>query len=163
MTTKSLGDKLPSELLDHLEGLVSDLKTLQEVVLLDPLPANARVAALQHTDVRSMARAADTVVLENRAAAEFERSTVSSVSVVDDLPVFDNAVPVAQAAVAAVSRTPVRPPYKKTETLCAVHARYGREAYTCLTPESCKMHNVLRPRPPPKKPASGNGKAGGRQ
>ena len=159
---RGMGDRLPSEHLDHLYGLLPDVKALFEVLLLDYLPDNARVAALQHSDVRAMAKAADAVVLENRAAAAADRHvpSVNSVALLDgDLsdglpPPLDPVV----AALSSASRGP-RPPLKKTETLCAVHARWGKEAYTCRSPSTCKMHNILRP--PPQKPASGNGKAGG--
>ena len=160
--TRSMGDMLATELLDHLYGLLPDVKVLFEVILLDALPANARVAALQHSNVRAMARAADEVILENRAAAECVRPAVSSLSLLDgDLDSSDAfqqpLLPQAAPAVAAVSRGP-RPPFKKTETLCAVHNRYGKEAYKCMSPRSCRMHNIIKPRPASS--ASGNGKAG---
>ena len=72
--TRSLGDKLPSKLLDHMMGLLPDVKALFEVILLDALPDNARVAALQHTDVVAMAKEADAMVMENRASAEVDRA-----------------------------------------------------------------------------------------
>ena len=154
--TRSLGDKLPSELLDHLESLLPDVKVMFEVVLLDSLPVNARIAALQHSDVRSMARAADQVILESRAAAELGAplgvtSAVSAIALDDDL-----------AAVSAVSRPPRSTPRQRPDDLCYVHHRYGKEAYKCLAPTTCKMHNVTRPRPATSS-VSGNGKAGGRQ
>ena len=65
-----MGERLPSEYLDHLDGLLPDPKKLFEVYLLDALPPNARVAALQHSSIRDMARAADAVILESRAEAE---------------------------------------------------------------------------------------------
>ena len=68
--SRSLGDKLATEFLDHVKGLLPDVRTLFVVVLLDALPPNARVAALQHSSVEDMARAADSVILENRADAE---------------------------------------------------------------------------------------------
>ena len=125
--SRSLGDKLPSEFLDHLLGLLPDVKVLFEVILLDALPANARVAALPHTDVHAMARAADTVVLENRASAEVDRASAAiaavSVAPADEFPPSQlSPAAVALPAVAAVSRGS-RPPLKKTDTLCAVHAR----------------------------------------
>ena len=69
METKSLGDKLPSELADHLQALVPDISSLYEVALLDSLPSNARDAALQQTGLAAMAAAADQVALGNRALA----------------------------------------------------------------------------------------------
>ena len=151
-----MGDKLPSEFLDHLMSLLPDVKTFYEVALLDALPSNARVAALGHTDVRSMALAADAVVLENRASAEVERpvAAVMSASTHHDLELEPS--PSSSLSVAAVGRA-AKPAQKSS--LCSAHARWGKETYKCLAPSTCKMRSVIRPRPPPA--ASGNGKAGG--
>ena len=142
---------------------------------LDALPANARIAALQHEDVLAMAKAADAVVLENQAVAEAERNAVASInslSLLDrDLdglsPVPSPLVPLSPAPypeVSAVSKRDSRPPFKKTDTLCAVHARWGKEAFKCLQPGTCKMKRFTKPgpAPAPSPPASGNGGAGGR-
>ena len=159
--SRSVGDKLASEFLDHIVGLVPDIKTLHEVVLLDALPANARAAALQHSDLHAMARAADAVLLESRADAEAARSvptaTLNSLSLLDGDTDGDQSLPLTPTVAALGSR----PPYKKTSTLCAVHARWGKETWKCLTPATCKMSKVIAPKPPA--PAPGNGKAGGRQ
>ena len=153
---RSLGDKLPSEFLDHVMSILPDIKTFYEIALLDALPANARIAALGHTDVRDMALAADAVVLEARAAAEAERP-LAAVSAVSASPDSDqDSAPVPPHAVAAIGRS--NKPAQKS-SLCSAHARWGKETYKCLAPSSCKMKNVIRPRPSP--PASGNGKAGG--
>ena len=90
---RSMGDKLPSEFLDHLMSLLPDVKTFYEVALLDALPSNARVAALGHTDVRSMALAADAVVLENRASAEHDRPVAAVMSVSVPAVVEDDVLP----------------------------------------------------------------------
>ena len=168
MESRGMGDRLASEFLDHIIGLAPDIKILYEVALLDALPANARVAALQHTDIHAMARAADAVLLENRAAAESSRavgavtSAVHSVSLLDaDLDCGRTVPPPLTPTVAAVGRDR-RPPYKKTDSLCAVHARWGKEAWKCLTPSTCKMSKIICPKPSTPA-ASGNAKAGGRQ
>ena len=164
--TRVLGDRLATEFLDHIVALLPDVRTLYEVALLDALPANARVAALQHTDVYAMARAADAVLLENRAEAESPRALQASVNSLTllDGDLQHDVQPLAPT-VSAISRSQ-RPPLKKTDTLCAIHARYGKEAFKCQTPSTCRMKNVLAPRPPPPPPsssasASGNGPAGG--
>ena len=154
-----MGDKLPSEFLDHLMSLLPDVKTFYEIALLDALPANARVAALGHKDVRSMALAADAVVLENRASAEAERPAAAGdvMSVSSSQEVDRDVVPLPSPVVAAVGRN-VKPAQKSS--LCSAHARWGKETYKCLAPSTCKMRSVIRPRPQPSS-ASGNGKAGG--
>ena len=160
--THGMGDLLPSEFIDHLLGLLPNVKVLFEVMLLDALPANARVAALQHTDLHAMARAADAVVLENRAATSSDRSLpgINSLSLLDSALDGETAfqAPITPlpsvAAVAAGSSQSV----PRKSDLCQVHARYGKEAYKCAAPKTCKMRNVIRPRPPA--PVSGNAKAG---
>ena len=154
-----MGDKLPSEFLDHLMSLLPDVKTFYEVALLDALPPNARVAALGHTDVRSMALAADAVVLENRATAEVDRSPAASVmsAALSQEQPEDFLHP--HPAIAAVGRA-AKPAQKSS--LCVAHARWGKDTYKCAAPTTCKMRNVLRPRPSPStSSASGNGRAGG--
>ena len=116
------------------------------------------MAALQHTDLRAMARAADAVVLESRAVDGADRLVPS----VNSLSLLDSAVDGACAAplapvVAAVSAQ--RPPPKKSDGLCAAHARWGKETYKCQSPKTCKMRGVIAKRPAAT--ASGNGGAGG--
>ena len=142
-------------------GLLPDVMAFFEVNLLDALPDNARIAALNHTNVFDMARAADAVVIENRAAAESLSSpAINSLSLLDS-DVETRCPQPLEPCVAAVAAGRDRPPYKKTDTLCAVHARWGKEAYKCLS-RTCKMRHIIACPPPQSTPsASGNGKAGG--
>ena len=142
-------------------GLVPDIRTFYEVALLDALPDNARVAALQHTDLRAMARAADAVVLESRASDSADRlaPSVNSLSLLDS--VVDGAGATTLTPVVAAVNAAARHSLKKSNGLCAVHARWGKEDYTCQSPRTCKMRGVLAKRPSPTTPASGNGRAGG--
>ena len=165
---RDMGDKLPSEFLDHLMGLLPNVRTLFEVALLDALPANARVAALQHTDVFAMARAADAVVLENRAAEETNRTlspSVNAMSLLDSELDSSSEVPAplapSPASISAIAR---RPAPRKPSDLCSNHARWGKETFKCAAPRMCKMRNITIPRPSSSSsapPASGNGRAGG--
>ena len=161
---RSMGDMLPSEFLDHVMGLLPDVRTFYEVALLGALSPNARVAALQHSSVEAMAKAADAVVLESRAEAELPRA-VNAVSLLDDVSdcrsVPPPLTPSPAPAVAALRAHPSAQPRKE---LCANHARWGKKTYKCLTPSTCKMQHVIVPGPPsssPSAPASGNGRAGG--
>ena len=139
---RSLGDNKPSEILAHIRGLLPDPDVLFEVVLLDLLPPNARDAALQHSTLDAMAAAADLIVAEN--AVSVSTPVVAAVDGPSVVPQVD--------AVAASS-----------PDLCPVHARYGKAAYRCSSPSTCRMKNVIRQRPPPRaQPAQGNSKAGGR-
>ena len=149
---RSLGDNTPSEILAHIRGLMPDPDVMFEVVLLDLLPPNARDAALQHSTLDAMAAAADLIVAENAVAAN--NPSISSVDAVVD----------GGAVVAAAAATP---------DLCSTHARYGKAAYKCSSPATCRMKNIIRQRPsssrssasssaPASAAASGNSRAGGR-
>ena len=156
----SMGDRLPSEFLDHVLGLLPDVKSYFEIILLDALPPNARVAALQHTDLHAMARAADAVVMEDHAEAEAGASrasaAVSALSLLDDdLAGSQSIPPPITPTVAAVGRD-----QRSRGSLCASHARWGKKTYKCQAPSSCRMKNITIPKP--SQPAvQGNGKAGG--
>ena len=155
--SRSMGDKLPSEYLDYIMGLLPDVKTFYEIALLDALSPNARVAALQHSGVEAMARAADAVVLESRAEAELSRS-VSAISLFEDSSDSPSGPPPITPSVAAVSRPP-----RKSDTLCGQHARWGKKAYKCQAPSTCRMSKIISPKPASTTSATapGNGKAGG--
>ena len=166
---RALGDRLPTEFLDHVLGLLPEVRVLFEVILLDALPATARVAALQHSgsSLHVMARAADAVVLEARAEAAASAvrpsPSVNAVSLLDTD--CDTAVPPPLspmlAAVGRDRRSGQRP--KPETSVCANHVRFGKETYKCLSPSTCRMSHILKPKPPPPASASGNAKAGGRQ
>ena len=142
---RSLGDSTPSEILAHMRGLMPDPDVMFEVVLLDLLPPNARDAALQHSTLDAMAAAADLIVAENAVAAN--SPSISAVRAPDP------------DSVAAVSAPPV-------SDLCPTHAKYGKAAYRCTSPSTCRMKNIIRQRPTPpsssKSSASGNSRAGSR-
>ena len=139
-----MGDNTPSEILAHIRGLLPDVDVLYEVVLLDLLPPNARDAALQHSSLDSMAAAADLIVAENAVAASLP--AVSELAAPDS---SDDRV-VSVAAVAAPS----------SAGLCRVHARYGKAAYRCSSPSTCRMKNIIRQRPPAPSPASSSSSSG---
>ena len=120
------------------------------------------------------AGAADAVVLESRAT-DSDRSlpAISQLSLLDDdgdlgarQGVPPPMVPVPAPLVAAASRrgaAAVSPASRKSDNLCLNHARWGKETYRCLKPQSCRMRRVLRPKPPQQQEAPGNVPAGGRQ
>ena len=125
-----------------------------------------------------MARAADAVVLENKAA-ELDRlaPSVNQLSLLDDDLVGSSACPPPLAplqAVSAVSRSggavggavgggSSSSASKKPDNLCLNHARWGKDTYRCLKPSSCRMRRVVRPKPPQQQTPSGNAPAGSRQ
>ena len=98
---------------------------LFEAIFIDLLPANARDAAVKHDVLEDMAEAADKILTEAPAA-----SVVSSL----DCPT-DGA-----AGLAQVTHTPKKP---KDPSLCYVHNRYGRGAFRCASPRTCRMKDVI--------------------
>ena len=73
----SLGDMLPSDMLEHIYGLLPDPAVIYEVVFLDLLPPAARHAALQHSSLAAMAVAVDKIVLEGAPTAAVSAVTAS--------------------------------------------------------------------------------------
>ena len=59
---------MPSDMLEHIMGLLPDPAVIYEVVILDLLPPAARDAALQHSSLSAMAAAADKIVKEGSTA-----------------------------------------------------------------------------------------------
>ena len=151
----TLGDMMPSDMLEHIYGLLPDPSVIYEVIFLDLLPPAARHAALQHSSLPAMATAADKIVLEGASAS------VSAVTAAVDAVELGHDV----AAVSA-RRSPPRS-RSRPRFLCSSHARWGRNSFRCADPSSCHMKDLVRPRqdrPPPRRdqrPSPGNGQAGG--
>ena len=123
----SLGDMLPSDMLEHLYRLLLDPKVMYKVVFLDLLPPSAKDAALQHSSLADMATAADKIVCEGHTAARIS-AVESLMSLLDcDTP---TALPV--PTVVAV-RSAAKPPSIPT-FLCDVHMRWGKLAFRCSDP-----------------------------
>ena len=114
---------------------------LFEAIFIDLLPANARDAAVKHDLLEDMAEAADKVLAEAPLP-----SAVAAVSSQEE-----------DFGLAQVIRAQ-GDTKKKDPSLCYTHARYGRGAYKCYSPRSCRMKDVIA------KPPSAPGKANaGRQ
>ena len=153
---------MPSDMLEHIYGLLPDPKIIYEVIFLDLLPPPAKDAALQHSSLSAMAAAADKIVLEGSPA-----NTIRSVA---EVSAATASLDLDGAAVAAVSTQDRRQPSRARDArppralrfLCSNHARWGRNAYRCSDPSSCHMKDLIRPRqvPDAPRPAQGNGRAG---
>ena len=164
---ESLGDMTPSDMLEHIMGLLPDPAVIYEVVFLDLLPPAARDAALQHTSLRAMAAAADKIVREGSSApAVAPALTVSSVATsLDTMTLEPEVAAVSRPRPAASSsqRRPRQRSPRQPKFLCSTHARWGKNSFRCADPSSCHMKDLIRPRQeglPPSRP-SGNGRAGG--
>ena len=175
---ESLGDMMPSDMLEHILGLLPDPAIIYEVVFLDLLPPAARDAALQHTSLSVMAAAADKIVREGSSAPPAAPSNLSVSAVAaaaDDLHLHEDVSP----AVSAIDRRPPRQGQRRRPDarrrsprgprfLCDNHSCWGRDTFRCADPATCHMKDLIKPRPsgpsPPSSSSarpSGNGRAGG--
>ena len=138
----SLGDRTPTEMLFYMRSLLPGFpdSPLFEAIFIDLLPANARDAAVKHEKMEDMAEAADKVLAEAPVAS-------SVTAIVDE---FNTSTGLAQ--VARATSTPRKP---KDNSLCYNHARYGKGAYRCASPKTCRMKDIVT-KPATSSPASGN-------
>ena len=153
----SLGDMMPSDMLEHIYGLLPDPSVIYEVVFLDLLPPAARNATLQHSSLPAMAAAADKIVLEGSSVAPVP-SVAAVASAAASLAIEDVSAISSQRG----QRSRERPP-RALRFLCSAHARWGKNAHRCGDPSSCHMKDLIRPRqdqPLPPRAAPGNGRAG---
>ena len=137
----SLGDMSAVDFLEHMRSLQSgDPETkLFRHIFVHALPAHVRPIVSGETSLDAMAASVDLILRNNPAPAVI--SAVSDRG--DDLMV----------AAAYIPRDQL------TDGLCFIHLRHGRNAYSCACPDTCKMKQVIKKRPPPLK-ASGNAPAG---
>ena len=161
----SLGDMLPSDMLEHIYGLLPDPKIIYEVIFLDLLPPAARHAALQHSYLPAMATAADKIILEGATASPSVASVSELAAATASLAVEDiSAVTSGRSQQPSRGRDRDSRPPRALRFLCSNHARWGRNAHRCGDPATCHMKDLIRPRQeglPLSRPASGNGQAGG--
>ena len=144
----SLGDKTPSEMLFYMRSLLPGHpdNPLFEVIFIDLLPANARDAAVKFGTLEEMAKAADQILAEQPAPSAAIPLTSASVQALycdrDDQEVNALRFPPSGAR-----RLPPPNPKDKDGSLCFIHERYGREAFKCASPVTCRMRGITRPRP----------------
>ena len=128
---------------------------LFEAIFIDLLPANARDAAVKHELLEDMAETADKVMAEAPSTAAAVTAIGCHLHHEED---FD---------LSQVSRARARPPSSSSSTkktppkdtsLCYIHKNYGRAAFKCASPTTCKMRDVIAK---PSAAASGNVNAGG--
>ena len=123
---------LPSDMLEHIYGLLPDPAVIYEVVFLDLLPPAARNAALSHSSLADMAAAADKIVLEGSTGSP--STSVSQVSEATAALALDEVSAVTSRTRPSRGRD-ARPP-RALRFLCSTHARWGRNAFRCADPVS---------------------------
>ena len=123
----SLGDRTAVDLLEHMRSLQpGDAEgVLFRHIFMRSLPSHVTGIVSREANLDDMAKAADVVL---RSVPE--PSTPASASSADS-----------SFQVEAIRRDQL------VGGLCFVHSKYGREAYNCALPDSCRMKNVLHPRP----------------
>ena len=125
----SLGDRSAVDFLEYMRTLQApDPETkMFRCIFLRSLPSRVAAIVSNLPDLDAMAAAADVIlrsVPEQTSAADL----VTSAS--DD-------------SVAALAH----PRDAIVDGLCTIHQRYGREAFKCAAPNTCKMRKILKKRP----------------
>ena len=156
----------PSDMLEHIYGLLPDPAIIYEVVFLDLLPPAARDAALQQSSLPAMAAAADKIVREGSSvsqAAPALTSVAAIASSMDDLALDGDVAAVSSRRFIPRRRADDRPRSPRSRGprfLCANHVRWGKNTYQCTDPASCHMKDMLKTRPDAPPRSSGNARAG---
>ena len=136
----SLGDRSAVDFLGHMRSLQPGEAEngLFKYIFVKSLPKYVRGIVSHHESLDDMAAAADVIL---RTVPEHSTSSAPE-----------------ELLVAAASHHRDQ----LVGGLCFIHSRYGREAYNCALPETCRMKNITRPRPPRRgqQAPAGNGSAG---
>ena len=138
LNLNGLGDKKPSELLQHMHNLNVDLTTLFKAHFLAQLPSEVRriLALSEKTDIEDLAREADRIT---------EVTKLTNCSQVN--ATGDYRKPFGQHPVGGQNNQKVKTKSDQTWPLlpgmCKYHSRFGNRARNCLQP--CKFHTVSGP------------------
>ena len=124
----SLGNRTAVDFLEHMRSLQpGDAEHgLFRHIFMRSLPKHVTGIVSHHPTLDAMATAADV----------FRRAVPESASSVVPAQTFP---PAEEFHVDAVRRDQL------VNGLCFVLSRYGREAYSCALPESCRMNDIVRP------------------
>ena len=166
LNINGLGEKKPSELLQHMNNLNADPKTLFKALFLAQLPPEVRqiLALSDKTEIKDLAKEADRIM---------EVSQLSNNSQVNSTSGFRKS-----GGRNPDSRSGGRNPDSKWDQhpgyqhpgsksdqqwpllpgLCKYHSKFGVQARSCLPP--CKMHNISGTGKRPTFSGPGNGTPG---
>ena len=158
LNINGLGDKKPSELLQHILNLNADPKTLVKALFLAQLPPEVRqiLALSDKTDIKDLAKEADRIM---------EVSQLSNNSQVNSTSGFRNSGGRNPDSRSGGRNPGDQYPVSKSDQqwsllpgLCKYHSKFGVQARSCLPP--CKMHNISGTGKRPTFPVPGNGTPG---
>ena len=143
LNLNGLGDKKPSELLQHMRNLNVDPETLFKALFLAQLPSEVRriLASSKKTESEDLALQADRITEASRLTKEFQANAIGDFRM---LPGQHHAQNKNQRVNTKSDQTwPLLP------GLCKYHSRFGEHARSCLQP--CKFQTTSK---------TGNGQTG---
>jgi len=158
LNINGLGEKKPSELLQHMNNLNADPKTLFKALFLAQLPPEVRqiLALSDKTEIKDLAKEADRIM---------EVSQLSNNSQVNSTSGFRNSGGRNPDSRSGGRNPGDQYPVSKSDQqwsllpgLCKYHSKFGVQARSCLPP--CKMHNISGTGKRPTFPVPGNGTPG---
>ena len=134
-----LGDKKPSELLQHMQNLNVDPATLFKALFLAQLPSEVRriLASSEKTDIGDLAREADRITEVSKLTNE------SQVNATGEYRKPFRRHPVGEQSKDQKVNTRSDQTWTLLPGMCKYHSRFGKLARNCLQP--CKFHTVSEP------------------
>ena len=139
LNLNGLGDKKPSELLQHMHNLNVDPTTLFKALFLAQLPSEVRriLASLEKTDIGDLAREADRITEVSKLTND------SQVNATGDYRKPFGRHPVGGQNKNQKVNTKSDQTWPLLPGMCKYHSRFGERARYCLQP--CKFHTVSEP------------------
>ena len=144
-----LGDKKPSELLQHMLNLNADPKTLFKAFFLAQLPSEVRriLALSGKTDVKELAKEADKIMEVSKLTGDLQVSAVGEsrkLARPKPRPHHNNrSEPHTTPKNRSEPQTTPDQDWPLLPGLCKYHSKFGMRARSCLKP--CKLHAISEP------------------
>ena len=139
LNLNGVGDKKPSELLQHMHNLNVDPAMLFKALFLAQLPSEVRriLASSEKTDIGDLAREADRITEVSKLTND------SQVNATRDYRKPFGRHPVGGQNKDQKVSTKSDRPWTLLPGMCKYHSRFGKRARYCLQP--CKFHAVSKP------------------
>ena len=134
-----LGDKKPSELLQHMQNLNVDPATLFKALFLAQLPSEVRriLASSEKTDIGDLAREADRITEVSKLTND------TQVNATGDYHKPFGRHPVGGQNKNQKVNSRSDQTWPLLPGMCKYHSRFGERARSCIQP--CKLHTVSEP------------------
>jgi len=136
LNLNGLGDKKPSELLQHMRNLNVDPKTLFKALFLAQLPSEVRriLASSEKTEIEDLALQADRITEASRLTNELQANAIGNVR---KFPGHIRAQDKNQRVHTRSDQT-----WPCIPGLCKYHSKFGEHARSCLPP--CKFQTASK-------------------